>query len=105
MGKMLDLAISHGANEVGGIYFGLSADKEQQAQTTALNLAVKDASTKATTITGAMGTKLVGPLSVSIGYYYEPTRMTLSQTPTSEAPVMPGQLQYTVNVQMIYAFD
>ena len=105
IGKMLDLAISNGANEVGGVYFGLSADKEQQAQTAALELAVKDANTKARTIATAMGVTLIGPTSVSIGYYYEPTRMDLAQTPTAGTTIMPGQLQYTVTVQMTYTFN
>jgi len=43
---MLDLAISSGANEMGGIYFGLSDAKAQQAQSQALDLAVKDATAK-----------------------------------------------------------
>jgi hypothetical protein len=104
MGRMLDLAVSNGANEIGGISFGLSVDKEQQAQATALNLAMKDAGTKATTITNAMGARLIGPTSVSIENYYAPTPMALAKAATPEVPVMPGQLQYTVSVQVVYAF-
>lgn len=104
IGKMLDLAISSGANEVGGVYFGLSQSKADQAQTQALGLAVKDANAKATTIADAMGVKLLGPTSVSLGYYYAPVRMD-AQAVAKEAPIMPGQLQYSVTVQINYAFS
>jgi uncharacterized protein YggE len=104
IGKMLDLAISNGANEMSGVYFGLSDAKAEQAQSQALDLAVKDANNKARTIASAMGATLVGPISVSLGAYYEPIRMDVKAGAES-APVMPGQLQYTVSVQIAYAFS
>jgi len=103
IGRIIDLAISNGANEVGGVYFGLSKAKADQAQAQALDLAVKDANNKANTIASSMGVTLVGPTSVSLGYYYEPVRVEYSALP-KEVPVMPGQLQYTVSVQITYAF-
>ena len=105
VGKMIDLAISNGSNEVSGIYFGLSKAKEEQAQTQALDLAVKDANSKAKTIADAMGVKLVGPISVSLGYYYTPVRMDVKEVAAQPVPVQPGQLEYTVNVQIAYAFS
>jgi hypothetical protein len=105
VGKMLDLAISNGANDVGGVYFGLSDAKAQQAQSQTLDLAVKDANNKARTIANAMGATLVGPISVNIGYYYEPVRADYKQAEASQVPIQPGQLQYTVNVQIVYTFN
>jgi len=105
VGKMLDLAISNGANEMGGVYFGLSNAKAEQAQTEALGLAVKDASNKARAIADAMGTSLVGPVSVSLGYYYEPVRADYKQAEASQVSIQPGQLQYTINVQIVYTFN
>jgi len=105
VGKMLDLAISNGANELGGVYFGLSDAKAQQAQTEALDLAVKDADSKAGTIAKSMGVTLVGPISVSLGYYYQPVQMDFKELAAQPVPVMPGQLEYTVNVQVVYAFS
>ncbi len=104
IGKMLDLAIFSGANEVGGVYFGLSQSKADQAQTQALDLAVKDAYAKATTIADAMDVRLIGPTSVSLGYYYAPVRMDVEAV-AKEAPIMPGELQYSVTVQINYAFS
>jgi hypothetical protein len=103
LGKMLDLAISNGANDVSGVYFGLSDAKAKQAESQALDLAVKDADNRAKTIANAMGVNLVGPISVSIGYYYAPVAMNLKGG-AEQAPVMPGQLDYTVSVQIAYAF-
>jgi hypothetical protein len=105
VGKMLDIAISSGANEMSGVYFGLSDAKAQQAQSQALGLAVKDANEKAKTIAGAMGVNLVGPISVSLGYYYAPVAMDVKAMGGSNVPVSPGQLQYTVDVQVVYAFS
>jgi uncharacterized protein YggE len=103
LGKMLDLAISSGANDVSGVSFGLSDAKSQQAQSQALDLAVKDANDRAKAIANAMGVNLVGPISVNIGYYYAPVATSL-KAGAEEAPIMPGQLEYTVNVQIVYAF-
>jgi uncharacterized protein YggE len=103
LGKMLDLAISSGANDVSGVSFGLSDAKSQQAESQALDLAVKDASSRARAIASAIGVNLVGPISVNIGYYYAPVAMDLKGE-AAQAPIMPGQLQYTVNVQIVYAF-
>lgn len=105
VGRMLDLAISNGVNDVGGIYFGLSTAKAQQTQVEALDLAVKDADSKAKTIANSMGVTVVGPVSVSLGYYYEPVRMDLKEVAAQPVPIMPGQLQYTVNVQIVYTFS
>ena len=104
IGQMLDLAISNGANAVSGIYFGLSDAKTQQAQSQALDLAVKDANTKADAIAKAAGVTLIGPISVSLGSSYQPARASLAATEAASAPIMTGQLQYTVNVQINYAF-
>lgn len=105
VGKMIDLVISNGANEVGAVYFGLSKAKEQQAQASALDLAVKDASGKAKTIADAIGVKLVGPISVSYGYYYTPVQVGVREVAAQPAPIQPGQLEYTANVQVAYAFS
>jgi hypothetical protein len=103
VGKMLDIAISSGANEVSGVYFGLSDTNAQQAQSEALDLAVKDAYNKAKTIASAMSINLTGPTSVSLGYYYAPVPAELNAG-AEQASIMPGQLQYTMNVQITYAF-
>jgi uncharacterized protein YggE len=105
IGKMLDLAISSGANQMGGIYFGLSDAKAQQAQSQALDLAVKDANSKAQAIAKSAGVTLVGPISINLGSSYQPVRVGLSEAAAQPAPIMPGQLQYTVNVQINYAFN
>jgi uncharacterized protein YggE len=103
LGKMLDLSISSGANDVSGVSFGLSDAKAQQAESQALDLAVKDANNRAKAIANAMGVNLVGPISVSIGYYYAPVATNL-RSGAEQVPIMPGQLEYTVNVQIAYAF-
>jgi uncharacterized protein YggE len=105
IGKMLDLAISSGANEMGGIYFGLSDAKAQQAQSQALDLAVKDANSKAQAIAKSAGVTLVGPISINLGSSYQPVRVGLAEAAAQPAPIMPGQLQYTINVQINYAFS
>jgi uncharacterized protein YggE len=105
VGRMLDLAISCGVNDVGGVYFGLSTARAQQAQAEALDLAVKDASSKAGTIADSMSVTLVGPISVNLAYYYAPVQMNVKEVAAQPVPIMPGQLQYTVNVQVVYAFS
>lgn len=103
VGKALDAAVSAGANEVQGIIFTLSNAKYAELEKDAMQLALRDADSKAKSMAGALGLSLVGPISVNPGYAVVP--VFEKQTAIGQAtPIQPGTLQVTVNVQIVYEF-
>ena len=106
VGKVLDQAISAGANQVQGITFTLSSTTLATLEKQAVKLALQDADNQATATAAALGVTVVGPISVTPGYVFQPVNYSrfaaASQTPT---PVQPGTLQVTATVQVTYQFS
>ena len=101
VGKALDAAIGAGANEVQGVVFTLSRTSYASIEKQALHLAIQDADAKAKDIATSLGVSLVGPISVSPGYTFQPLFEKLT-TPAAQTPIQPGPLQVTANVQIVY---
>jgi hypothetical protein len=106
VGKMLDQAISAGANQIQGITFTLSSATLTALQKQALKLALQDADSQAKATATALGVTIVGPISVTPGYVFQPVNYSrfsaVAQTPT---PIQSGTLQVTATVQVTYAFN
>ena len=107
VGKVLDQAISAGANQVQGITFTLSNTALANLQKQALQLALQDADNQAKATAAALGVTIVGPISVSPGYVFQPVsysrlNVAVPETPT---PVQPGTLQVSATVQVTYQFS
>jgi len=103
IGKILDQAISSGANEVQGISFTLSSSTLATIQKQALQLALTDADGQAKALATTLGVTIVGPISVTPGYEFQPTNYSrLAATP--QTPIESGTLQVTATVQVTYAF-
>ena len=64
VGKIIDAALSHGANQVNSLNFGLRNKSTHQDE--ALKLAVLDAKRKAEVAAGALGKSIIGIRSMSI---------------------------------------
>ena len=64
VGKVIDAALSHGANKVDSLQFGLRDKKNFQLE--ALQLAVRDARTKAEIVARELGRSIIGVKNVSI---------------------------------------
>jgi len=106
VGKVLDLAISAGANQVQGITFTLSTAAMTTLEKQALQLALQDASNQATATAATLGVTIVGPISVTPGYVFQPVSYNrFSAAPAAQTPVQPGTLQVSVTVQVTYQFS
>lgn len=103
VGKSLDVAVTAGANEVQGITFTLSDTALAALQKQALGQALQDANAQARTTASNMGVSIVGPISVSPGYIFQPNYRTYSAA-AEPTPIQPGTLQVTVTVQVTYQF-
>jgi hypothetical protein len=101
-GKILDAAVMAGVNEVQGISFTLSSSALASLQRQATQLALRDADAQAKAIASAISLTLVGPVSISPGYSFQPRYETMASS--SSTPVQPGTLQVTAIVQVTYQF-
>ena len=103
VGKALDAAVSAGANEVQGIMFTLSSTTLATLQKQALGQALQDADGQARAMASNLGVSIVGPISVSPGYSFQPNSLTFNAV-SQPTPIQPGTLQVTVTVQVTYQF-
>ena len=101
VGKALDAAINAGVNEVQGVMFTLSNAALTKIEKQALQLAIQDADGKAKAVASSLGVTLLGPISVTPGYVYQPMFEKASIS-GNQTPIQPGTLQVTVNVQITY---
>jgi len=103
IGKALDASIAAGVNEVQGVTFTLSSGTLAALEKQALQLAIQDADGKAKSTASALGVTIVGPISVTPGYMFQPTVEKLSAT-AQQTPIQPSTLQITATVQVTYEF-
>lgn len=106
VGKVLDQAISAGVNEVQGLTFTLSAATLATLQKQALQLALQDADSQARATAATLGIAIVGPISVTPGYVFQPINYSrFSAAPQAQTPIQTGTIQVTATVQVTYQFS
>jgi uncharacterized protein YggE len=103
VGKVIDAAVSAGANVVQGITFTFSAATLATLQKQALGQAIQDAEGQARTTATGLGVNLVGPISVTPGYNFQPNYERFSASAQS-TPIQPGTLEVSATVQVTYEF-
>lgn len=101
VGKALDAAINAGVNEVQSVMFSLSDSALAGIEKQALQLAIQDADGKAKAAASNLAVTLLGPISVTPGYVYQPM-FERASIAAAQTPIQPGALQVTVNVQITY---
>ena len=106
VGKIIDAALSHGANRVNSLNFGLRDKAAYQDQ--ALRLAVLDAKRKAEVAAAALGKSIVGVRSVSINssHIAAPRNYKMAAAMAEDAadgydtPIESGTLTCSANVHV-----
>lgn len=106
VGKIIDTALSHGANRVDSLNFGLRNKNSYQDE--ALRLAVLDARRKAEVAASALGKSILGVRSVSINSnrvesprnYKMARSMAMDEAADFETPVESGTLQCSASVHV-----
>jgi uncharacterized protein YggE len=101
VGKAIDGSINAGANEVQGVTFTLSNKALSDIEKQALQSAIQDADGKAKAVASTLGVTLLGPISITPGYVYQPM-IEKASVAGSQTPIQPGTLQVSVNVQITY---
>jgi uncharacterized protein YggE len=69
VGGVIDTAVSNGASEVGGVEFTLSADRRAELRQDALEAAMENARTEASTVAGAEDIRISGVDQISTTNY------------------------------------
>jgi hypothetical protein len=103
VGTVLDTAVKAGANTVGSVTFGLSRQKVEALTTQAIREAASDAEAKAQTLASALKLTIVGKVSASIGAPYVP-QTRVYELKAEATPIIPGELQVSVTVNVTYRF-
>lgn len=102
-GKVIDAALSNGANEINSLDF--SASDTKAVRKVALLNAIQDARDKADIIAKGLGKRIVGIQNVSESTGYIETRrfggnMLMAVAKDAATPITPGSLSLTANVHI-----
>jgi uncharacterized protein YggE len=103
VGRIVDAAVTAGANLVRNIHFAIDAPERAEAE--ARTLAMQDAAGKARQVAAAAGVRLGRLLAVTESGPIRPAVMSRVTMATAPGPVEPGQLDVTIVVQARYAIE
>jgi len=112
VGKVIDLAVDSGINQVQNIRFYVENSADQKAR--ALNLAIQDARAKAEVIAAALGKRITGIKSAS-GNWYDDTLQPIIFKESLAAgvaagdaaftPINPGLIEIKATADIVYTTD
>jgi len=108
VGKIVDIAVNNGANQINNINFQLSEEKEQEYKKQALAEATKNAKDKAETVADSLGVKLGKIKSASTAEYgFMPYRYAMAEVAVAKAGdeaanIMPGEVSVTAHISLVY---
>ena len=112
IGAIIDAGLGAGATNVSGLSFGV--EDKSALETEARTKAIADAKARAQELADGLGVKLGGPIIVSEGYVSAPPMPypVFAQKAADglgagggAAPISPGQMQVTVQVNIIFALE
>ncbi len=107
VGKIIDKTVTVGVNKINGVHFTLSKETQTQMENKALTKAIKDANTKAVTIAEALGVRLTGIKTITVGWLFKPSPYKTFETSENEAgtPVYPGEIEITARISVVYTIE
>lgn len=106
LGEIIDRSTAAGANQIGGISFTVSDEKQKELRDELLTAAVNDASSKATQLADSLDVEIVGVKSSSINegqtypVHYEVPAM--AEDEMARTPIEPGENTVSLSVQVTY---
>ncbi|WP_347488743.1 SIMPL domain-containing protein [Desulfoscipio sp. XC116] len=111
IGKVMDLAVKNGINQVQNIEFYVEGSEEQKAK--ALTQAIEDARAKAEIIAAALGKKIVGIKSANGNWYNDPVPILFKESMADGAraggalptPINPGLAEIRASAEIVYLIN
>ena len=105
LGDIVDSSIASGANNLGGISFVVSDEKQKQFRDELLANAVKDADEKAGKLAESLKVRITGVKTSSVSEGGVPLPYTIAVAEKAGAPIMPGESRVTLSVQVTYIIE
>ncbi|AFU58662.1 protein of unknown function DUF541 [Candidatus Nitrososphaera gargensis Ga9.2] len=104
-GEVIDTAIEAGANNVNGIYFFLSDERQEEVRDSLIKEAIDSAKYRAEVAASALGYTISGVQSIHLNDVNFPIfygRSALSESAVSSTPIMPGEQQVSTSVTVVF---
>ncbi|MDD1653033.1 MAG: SIMPL domain-containing protein [Methanomicrobiales archaeon] len=105
-GDLVDLAVANGANNVNGVTFTISDEKQQALRDDALTDAVQLARADADAVAKAAGLTITGVREITVGGTYVPyaraEMMSYADGKAAATPLQPGEVTVTASVSISY---
>ncbi|VVB85104.1 Uncharacterised protein [uncultured archaeon] len=107
LGDIVDKSIASGANQVGGISFVVSEEKQRALRDELLANAVIDAREKANKLADSLKVRITGVKTSSISEGAAPPQFPLQAQAMEKTgvPIQPGEFKVTLSVQVTYIID
>ncbi len=105
LSDIIDRSAYAGSNQIGGVSFSISREKQKEIREELLTEAVSDASSKANDLAKQLNVRIIGvkTSSISEGGIVQPFLRDVSIAEGKAAtPVMPGETKVTLSVQVTY---
>jgi len=105
LSDILDGSIASGANQVSGVSFMVSEEKQKQISGELLSAAVSDAKSRADDLAKSLNVKIVNVKTSSIneGTQMFPVMAALAEK--TATPIQPGETKVTFSVQVTYVIE
>ena len=108
LSDIVDMSVAGGANQVSGISFTVSEEKQKQIQGELLQKAANDANSRANKLAENLKVKIVSVKTASISEGGFPIfAAPLGQVTAEKAatPILPGESRVSVSIQVTYKID
>ncbi len=108
LSDIIDRSAAAGSNQIGGISFSISSEKQKELRDELLAEAVSDASTKANDLAKKLDVRIIGvkTASISEGGIMQPIFREVSIAEGKAAtPIMPGETKASLSVQVTYIVE
>jgi len=108
VGRIIDQAVSAGANRVDAVYFTFTEEKAAELKELARRRAAEDARLKAEVIAQSLGVRVVGVMSATEETFTSPYRfkVEIAETPTPVTPIMPpSEVEVTVLLRVVFIIE
>jgi uncharacterized protein YggE len=105
-GKVIDTSINSGANNVNGVYFFISSEKQQEIRDSLIKDAVANARHRADVAASALGMQISGVQSLNLNDVYFPIYYGKSEagmmSSGAQTPILPGEQEISTSVSVVF---
>jgi uncharacterized protein YggE len=99
-GQVIDAAVKAGASNVNGVYFFISAERQEEIRASLIRDAIANAKHQAEIAADALGMSISGVKSVNLNDVYFP--VFVRDAAESRTPILPGEQQVSTSVNVVF---